>query len=80
MSRDDIRQTIRLVNEYILAGPLPKREVDVILRNDAFLKETFFSKNLFLHDKFAKFLITEHHIILVAGVLHIYKDGVYSNN
>ena len=80
MSRDDIKETIRLINDYILDNPLPKREVDVILRNDAFLKETFFSKNLFLHDKFAKFLISEHHIILVAGVLHIYKDGVYSDD
>lgn len=80
MSRDDIRQTIRLINDYILDDPLPKREVDTILRNDAFLKESFFSKNTFLHDKFAKFLIAEHHIILVAGVLHIYKDGVYSDD
>lgn len=80
MSRDDIRQTIRLINEYILENPLPKNEVNVILRNDAFLKETFFSKNTFLHDKFAKFLISEHHIILVANVLHIYKDGVYSDD
>lgn len=80
LSRDDIRQTTRLINDYILDKPLPKREVDVILRNDAFLKETFFKGSTFLHDKFAKFLISEHHIILVAGVLHIYKDGVYSDN
>lgn len=80
LSRDDIRQTIRLINDYILDKPLPKREVDVILRNDAFLKETFFKGSTFLHDKFAKFLISEHHIILVANVLHIYKDGVYSDD
>ncbi|QYD00692.1 primase C-terminal domain-containing protein [Lactiplantibacillus plantarum] len=81
MSRDEIRQTIKLINNYVLDDPLPQREVNVILRNDAFLKETFFgSKGAFLHDKFAKFLIAEHHIILVAGVLHIYKDGVYSDD
>lgn len=80
LARDEIRETIRIVNDYILDDPLPDREVNVILRNDAFLKESFYSKGTFLHDKFAKFLISEHHICLIAGVLHIYKDGVYSGD
>lgn len=78
LSRDEIRATIRIINKYMLSSPLPDREVNTILRDDAFLKESFFGqKGAFLHDKFAKFLIDEHHIVTIAGVLHIYKDGVY---
>ena len=80
MSREQIKDTIRLINKHILADPLPGSEINTILRNDAFLKESFFNKGTFLHDKFAKFLISEHHIILIANTLHIYKDGVYSDD
>ena len=40
----------------------------------------FFNKNKFLFDKFAVFIKNEHHIIKIHGVLHIYKDGVYTSN
>lgn len=78
LSREEIRETIKIINRYILDDPLPDKEVNVILRDEAFLKESFFGpKGAFLHDKFAKFLINEHHIITITGVLHIYQDGVY---
>lgn len=78
LSREEIRTTIKIINKFMLKSPLPDREVNTILRDDAFLKESFFTpKGAFLHDKFAKFLISEHHIVTIEGVLHIYKDGVY---
>lgn len=78
LSRDEIRQTIKIINDYVLAKPLPDKEVNTILRDEAFLKESFFNKKgAFQHDKFAKFLINEHHIILIENVLHIYHEGVY---
>lgn len=80
LSIDEIRLTIKLINKFILADPLPENELKVILRNEAFLKESFFKKGIFLHDKFAKFLIAEHHIIKITKVLHIYVDGVYSDD
>lgn len=81
LSRDEIRQTVHIINDFILDKSLPKREIDTILRDEAFLKETFYSKKgAFLHDKFSKFLINEHHIIQIYGVLHVYKDGVYSDD
>jgi putative DNA primase/helicase len=81
LSRDEIRQTIRIINDYVLSKPLPEREVNTILRDDAFLKESFFSpKGAFLHDRFAKFLISEHHICTIENSLHIYVDGVYSSD
>lgn len=80
MSKDEIRKTIRLINKYILGKPLPKTEIDTILRNDAFLKESFFNGSTFYHDKFAKYLISEHHVCLIENVLHIYQDGIYSDD
>lgn len=80
MSKKEIRETIKIINAFVLSSPLPKSEIDTILRDEAFLKESFFNKSTFLHDKFAKFLIGEHNIIRVVDVLHIYKDGVYSDD
>lgn len=79
MNKEEIRETIRLINDFILKEPLPKDEIEIILRDESFMKESFFVKGTFLHDKFAKFLIAEHHIITIMDVLHIYKDGVYSD-
>ena len=81
LSREQIRETIRIINKFILDDPLPNREIETILRDEAFLKQSFFTtKGAFLHDKFAKFLITEHHIKKIDGTLHVYKDGVYSSD
>ncbi|GEL67236.1 DNA primase family protein [Marinilactibacillus psychrotolerans] len=81
MRKDEIRKTIKIINEFVLEDPLDQSEINTILRDEAFMKESFFTKsNGFLHDKFAKFLISEHHIIRVVDVLHVYQDGVYSDN
>lgn len=81
LSREEIRTTIKIINKFMLLEPLPDREVNTILRDEAFLKESFFTpKGAFLHDKFAKFLISEHHMILIQGVLHTYLNGIYSDN
>lgn len=76
-SKEDAKETIEIINTYILKKSLEQSELDIILRDDSFKKPIFFSKNVFLFDKFAKFLISEHHIIKLSDQLHIYKDGVY---
>lgn len=80
MAKNDIKETISLINEYILDDPVSNSELNVILRDDAFLKESFFVKGSFQHEKFGNFLINEHHICKIKNILHIYKDGVYSDN
>ena len=80
MSRDEIKYTIKLINKYILDEPLPDSEIKVILRNEAFLKQSFYKDKKFLHEKFGQFLISEHHIIPIANVLHIYQNGIYSDD
>ena len=79
-TKDEIRETITLINKYVLKEPLPEREVNTILRDEAFLKQSFFVKSKFKHDEFAKFVQRENHIIKIDNVLHVYKDGVYSSD
>lgn len=76
-SVDEARETIRIINKYILKDPLSDDELDVILRDEAFSKPVFFKGNSFLHDKFAVFLKNNHHIIRINNQLHIYKNGIY---
>lgn len=79
MAKHDIKETISLINKYILEEPVSDKELEIILRDEAFLKESFFIKGSFQHEKFGDFLINEHHICKIANLLHIYKDGVYSD-
>ncbi|MCJ8008104.1 phage/plasmid primase, P4 family [Lederbergia wuyishanensis] len=80
MAKNDIKETISIINKYILEQPVSESELNIILRDDAFMKESFFVKNQFQHEKFGDFLINEHHICKIVNVLHIYQDGVYSDS
>ena len=79
-SKDEARETIRLMNEFILKDPLSTDELEVILRDDAFNKEIFFQGKTFLFDDFAQFIISNDYIIKLNGQLHIYSNGVYQPN
>ena len=76
-SKEEARETIKIINKYVLKEPLTDDEVDIILRDEAFAKPVFFKGSTFLFDKFAIFLKNEHHIIRINNQLHLYKDGVY---
>lgn len=76
-TKAEIIETIEIINNYILKSPLEKREIDTILRDEAFKKQSFMTKKGFKHQDFAKFLVRENHVIRVDNVLHIYKDGIY---
>ena len=78
-SVEEARETIRIINQYILKEPLSDSELEVILRDDAFKKPVFFKGSTFLHENFAKYLISEHYIVKIDGKLHLYQDGVYSS-
>lgn len=74
---EEARETIRIINEYVLKDPLRETELDVILRDDAFSKPIFFKGSTFLFDKFSVFLKNNHHIKKINNQLHLYKDGIY---
>lgn len=76
-SVEEARQTIKLINQYVLKDPLSDHEIETILRDDAFEKPVFYNGKTFLHDKFGNFMISSHHIIRIDGQLHLYRDGIY---
>lgn len=86
LTKEEIKDTLRIINKYILADSLSDNELEVIMRDEAFMEvdseneedgEFFSSKGGFLFDKFAKYLIKEHHVIKIDGRLFVYKDGIY---
>lgn len=74
---DEARETIKLLNKYVLKEPLPDNEIDTILRDDAFSKPVFFKDKVFLFDKFAVYLKNNCGVIKINEQLHVYKDGIY---
>jgi putative DNA primase/helicase len=74
---EEARETIRLINDYILKVPLKKSELETVLRDDAFKKPIFFKGTSFLFDKFATYIKNNNRIIRINNQLHIYKDGIY---
>lgn len=76
-SIEEIRETIRIINKFVLKVPLSDDELETILRDEAFKKPIFFQNKTFLFDKFAAFLKNNHHIIKINNQLHIYKNGIY---
>lgn len=77
LATDEIRKTIKIINQHVIKEPLSDDEIEIILRDDAFKKQSFFQGTKFLHDKFSFYLKNNHHIIRNDGNLLIYKDGVY---
>jgi len=76
-SKDEARECIRIINKYVLKKPLDEKEIEGILRDEAFQLPSFYNDKTFLHDKFGQFLISEYNIIKIGGVLHYFKNGVY---
>lgn len=78
-SVEDCRETIRIINSYVLKEPLSDDEVEVILRDDSFKKPAFFNDRTFLFDKFARYLLNTSHIVKISNQLHVYiqDKGIY---
>ena len=76
-SKEEAKECIQLINKYVLEEPLSDSELEVIIRDEAFQKPVFYDGKTFLFDKFAKYLISQLHLIKINGRLHVYRDGVY---
>lgn len=84
-TRDEIRTTIRVINDYVFASPLGDEEMDKILRDESFKPEGEIAKEQaerrqsreFRHNDFGDELIGMYHIITYNGMLYIYEDGYY---
>lgn len=81
MTKEQVRETIRLINAYILKDSISTKEIETILRDDAFLKASFYNDTGKLqYEALATYLKDEYHIIKINNQLHIYDDGVYKRD
>lgn len=74
---EEIKETIAIVNKYVLKDPVSENELNVILRDDAFKKQSFYIDKKFAHDKFANYIKNTYHVKKINSQLHIYNNGVY---
>ena len=81
-SKDEIIETLGIVNRHMFEKPLSKSEFETITRDESFetaLVPSFYEGKQFLFDKFALYMIAQLHIKRINGQLHIYKDGCYED-
>ena len=84
-NRDEIRQTIQIINDYVLAEPLSDSEIATICRDEAFKPDDVIAEQIaqaekragFNHVDIAEELIAEHRLINYNGIIYEYLDGYY---
>lgn len=76
-SVEEARETIRIINKFVLKVPLADDEIETILRDDSFKKPVFFMGSTFLFDKFATYIKNNDHIIKINNQLCVYRNGIY---
>ena len=84
-TRDEIRETIQIINDYVLAESLPDSEVATICRDEAFKPDDVIEEQIKQADKKAGFnhvdiaeeLIAEHRLLNYNGIIYEYLDGYY---
>lgn len=81
-SKEEIRKTIKVINNFVLKEKLPDSEINTITRDDAFSQEMFYDADgKFLHNLFGNYMLLNSNILLIDGQPHIYTNkGVYSND
>ena len=84
-SRDEIRQTIEIINEYVFDESLTDSEIATICRDEAFKPDDVIAEQIaksektvgFSHVTIAEELISEHRLINYNGMIYEYLDGYY---
>lgn len=82
LTKDEIKETLRIINTYIFKEPLSDKELETITRDEAFVEAvtpSFFEGKNFLFNVFAKYLVDNLPIKRINGVLHVFQDGYYSD-
>lgn len=83
---EDIRETISVINDFVLSDPLSDRELSMVLRDESFKPEDEVKKmsdkkvSGFKHNEFGNELIKQYHIVTVNNQLYVYDDGYYQQD
>jgi len=84
-SRDEIRKTIEIINDWVFEESLPESEIATICRDDAFKPDDVIQEQIqkskksagFRHVEIAEELIEEHRLVNYNGTIYEYLDGYY---
>lgn len=86
---DQVKDTISVINRFVFKEPLPEYEINMILRDDAFLSEEEVEVELekkgqsmdgFQHNVFADELVESFNLITVNEQMFVYEDGYYQQD
>lgn len=84
MNRDEVKETLTIINDYILETPLDQSELDVIMRDESFDNEIeaaveagYLKDGKFAHNLFGDYIIGKLLPITINSTMYIYKDGYY---
>ena len=78
MSKEEIVETITIINNYIVDDPMSDRELKTILRDEAFNKVGFYdAEDKPVIEDFALYMKNNYHVKQANKQLFIYKDGIY---
>lgn len=87
LHRDVIKETIHIINKYVFKSPLPKGEIDTILREESFKDEAqleavswFSERGAFLHNVFGDYVVKDMQIITYHDRTYVYNDGYYQES
>ena len=82
MTKEKVRETFYIINDYILGDKLDYKELETILRDEAFdnVRPNFFDKSKFLFDKYAKWLCNNYSIMRRDKLLYVYDNNHYSSD
>lgn len=84
-SRDEIKETIKIINDHVFEESLSESEINTICRDEAFKPDDVIAeqiaeaqeKTVFRHNEFGDQLINEFQIIELNGTLYVYENGYY---
>ncbi len=78
-SKNEIKETLKIINKFIFKDPLSKEELDTILRKESFKDYDFISGDHFSFNEFGDFLKEKYNMININNQLHFYEDDIYKS-
>lgn len=84
-TKEQVRETIAVINEHIFKESLPEHELKTILRDESFkegeeleqLQKAAAQKGGFNHAALAQEIINSNQLITVNDIIYMYQDGYY---
>lgn len=83
LSKEEIRTTFNIINEFIFSEPLTQPELDKMFDGNEIFEShgtKFYNGNAFLHHRFADWLKTSYFFKSYGGRVYMYDQGVYSED